>query len=52
MCRLLVSAALLAALAACGTRGPLTLPPPPEKPAAKLAAAPIDNSKAAAETSK
>ena len=52
MRRLLVPAALVATLAACGTRGPLTLPPPPEKPAAKPAAAPVDNSKTPAETSK
>lgn len=52
MRRLLVSAALLAALAACGTRGPLTLPPPPEAPAPKpqpakpapIKPAPVDDS--------
>jgi predicted small lipoprotein YifL len=48
MRRLLLSAALSALLAACGTRGPLTLPPPPEgKPAkpAKIPAAPaVDDS--------
>lgn len=30
---------LITALAACGTRGPLTLPPPVTKPAAKPAPA-------------
>jgi len=37
LCRLAAGAALFAALGACGYKGPLTLPPPPD---AKLAAPP------------